>query len=89
MKRSLIIFAALLLALALTSCGDNSNVSLRLTPAERGRIDTLYTAQLDSLRPLWDSMCTQRYDMAVSKAVDSIVQQRMEEEIRLRSRLTD
>ena len=59
---------------ALTACDNQTqNVSLRLTPTERNRIDTLYTSQLDSLRPLWDSLCEQRYPQMVASAVDSIV----------------
>lgn len=71
----------------LTACDNQTqNVSLRLTPTERNRIDTLYTNQLDSLRPIWDSLCEQRYSQMVKLAVDSIVAQRLEEEERLRAR---
>lgn len=62
---------------------------MRLTPTERNRIDTIYTARIDSLRPIWDSLCDVSYQALVDAAVDSIVQQRLEEEARLRSRLTE
>ncbi|PSR14290.1 MAG: hypothetical protein DA408_15235 [Bacteroidetes bacterium] len=84
----MILISAALLALLMTACGGKPvEVSLRLTPKERGQIDTLYTAQLDSLRPLWDSLCEARYETDLRRAIDSIVTQRTEEEIRLRSRL--
>ena len=75
---------------ALTACDNQTqNVSLRLTPTERNRIDTLYTSQLDSLRPIWDSLCELHYSRMVELAVDSIVEQRLEEEERLRARTTN
>lgn len=71
----------------ITACDNQTqNVSLRLTPTERNRIDTLYTSKLDSLRPIWDSLCEQRYPEMVQLAVDSIVNQRLAEEERLRTR---
>jgi hypothetical protein len=70
----------------LSCSGKKQNMSLRLTPTERNRIDTLYTSRLDSLRPIWDSLCEDRYAEVVRLAVDSIVDQRLEEEQRLRAR---
>jgi hypothetical protein len=88
MSRWMILISAALLMLLVAACGGKSaEVSLRLTPKERGQIDTLYTIQLDSLRPHWDSLCEARYETDLRRAVDSIVAQRIEEEIRLRSRL--
>ncbi len=86
MKR-LSFYLTAVLFFVLTACDNQTqNVSLRLTPTERNRIDTLYTNQLDSLRPIWDSLCEQRYPRMVKLAVDSIVKQRLEEEVRLRTR---
>ncbi len=83
----------LLLLLAVLFWGacnsKDTEVNLRLTPNERNRIDTIYTVRLDSLRPIWDSLCEMNYPQMVEEAVDSIVQQRLEEETRLRSRLTE
>ena len=85
--------AILLLLLAVLLWGacnsKDTEVNLRLTPNERNRIDTIYTVRLDSLRPIWDSLCELNYPQMVEEAVDSIVQQRLEEETRLRSRLTE
>ena len=85
--------AILLLLLAVLLWGacnsKDTEVNLRLTPNERNRIDTIYTVRLDSLRPIWDSLCEMNYPQMVEEAVDSIVQQRLEEETRLRSRLTE
>ena len=79
-----------LIFITFTACDNQTqNVSLRLTPTERNRIDTLYTSQLDSLRPIWDSLCDQRYPEMVASAVDSIVKQRLEEEERLRTRISN
>ena len=83
-------FLIVIILFALTTCDNQTqNVSLRLTPTERNRIDTLYTSQLDSLRPIWDSLCELRYSRMVELAVDSIVEQRLEEEERLRARTTN
>jgi len=71
------------------ACNDQPNIELRLTPAERNRIDTLYNARLDSLRPIWDSLCDANYQTLVRNAVDSIVKQRLQEEKRLRARNYD
>ncbi len=70
-------------------CGNNkrTGVDLRLTARERTRIDTVYTERLDSLRPLWDSLCELRHPSIVEAALDSIIEERLEEEARLRARL--
>jgi hypothetical protein len=79
------LFAILLLGLV-SACGNDGNVTLRLTPAERSRIDTLYRIQLDSLRPIWEQACETNYPKMVRAAVDSIVTERIAEEERLRAR---
>lgn len=79
----------LIASLSLSACGSKDTaVNLRLTPTERNRIDTIYTARLDSLRPIWDSLCELNYPTIVEQAVDSIVEQRLEEEAKLRARIT-
>ncbi len=89
MRASVLIIAVVLAALCWHACGKKDAVNLRLTPMERNRIDTIYTVRLDSLRPIWDSLCDVNHEMMVQAAVDSIVQQRLEEEARLRSRFTE
>ena len=70
----------------MTSCGERDSVRLRLTAAERARIDTLYTAKIDSIRPYLDSLCEANFASELEVAVDSIIQQRKLEEERLRAR---
>ena len=92
MKKSSLLSGALLFCILLgwSSCGNNKqDYSLRLTARERTRIDTIYSERLDSLRPIWDSLCDERWQGMVDRAVDSIIQERLEEEARLRARQID
>lgn len=92
MKQSPLLIGILLALLLLgwSSCGKNQqDYSLRLTARERTRIDTIYSQRLDSLRPIWDSLCDERWPGIVDRAVDSIIQERLEEETKLRARLID
>jgi hypothetical protein len=79
-------FFALLMALLAAAC-EQQDVQLRLTSFERNRIDTLYAGQATALRAEVDSLCELRYARMVQEAVDSIVQERLAEEERLRSRI--
>lgn len=80
-------FTVILLIGCLSACGSgDENVTLRLTPAERSRIDTIYRTRLDSLRPIWDLACDTSRPRRLAAAVDSIVSERIEEEERLRAR---
>jgi hypothetical protein len=80
----------IILCCFIAACSDQkTGVSLRLTHAERVRIDSIYTSRLDSLRPLWDSLCEARYDSSLKVAIDSIVSERIEEEVLLRSRFSN
>lgn len=80
---------ALFLFLTLTSCGstDEEMVNVRLTMDEREQIDKMVVAHMDSLRPALDSLCKATFADRVAVAIDSIVQRRLEEEARLRSRI--
>ena len=83
-------FVAIILCCFITACSNQkTGVSLRLTHAERVLIDSIYTSRLDSLRQAWDSLCEAGYDSALKIALDSIVSERIEEEARLRSRLSN
>ena len=74
---------------SLVSCGDTKeNVNLRLTHAENKEIEAIYTGRLDSLRPLWDSLCKTNHDGMVAHALDSIIKERLAEEAILRNRLS-
>ena len=78
-----------MISFSLLSCGGkNTDVNLRLTHAENKKIEALYTSQLDSLRPLWDSLCVLNHDKMVRHALDSIIKERLEEEALLRNRIT-
>lgn len=74
----------------MSACGEQkTDVSLRLTHAEKVRIDSIYTHRLDSLRPVWDSLCEARHNLVLKTAIDSIVAERLEEEARLRARFSN
>lgn len=60
---------------------------VRLTLKERERVDKLVGAHMDSIRPILDSLCAVASYDRVTAATDSIVQRRLEEEARLRSRI--
>lgn len=85
MLRSLVLF----LFLALSACDSSGEepVNIRLTMEEREQIDKMVVAHMDSLRPAMDSFCKATFADRVAVATDSIVQRRLEEEARLRSRI--
>ena len=60
---------------------------IQLTPAQREAYQAIATEEIDSLRPVLDSICTATFEGRVAVATDSIVQERLEEELRLRARL--
>lgn len=75
--------------LCLTTCGGGEDrVELSLTAEQRDTVNARVIAYLDSLRPALDSVCTTTYDYRLERAVDSIVQRRLEGEARLRNRLS-
>lgn len=78
----------LLLCLGFTACSpERDEVRVRLTLKERERVDEIVTTHMDSIRPILDSVCTVTTPDRIAVAVDSIVQRRLEEEARLRSRI--
>ncbi len=77
----------MLVFIAVACSAEKEERRVRLTLKERERVDKLVSAHMDSIRPLLDSVCaTTSYDR-VAQATDSIVQRRLEEEARLRSRI--
>ncbi|MFM9950866.1 MAG: hypothetical protein ACKV1O_23215 [Saprospiraceae bacterium] len=85
MKISLIVVLFFLAALAFgTSCTERE---VRLSANDRQIVDTIYLRRLDSLRPLWDTLCVTNRPMMLKTAVDSLVRIRLEEEARLRARI--
>jgi len=81
--KSLIIPIIILLTF-LSSCTERE---IRLSANDRQTVDTLYLRQLDSLRPLWDTLCATNRPQMLKAAVDSLVRTRLEEEARLRERI--
>lgn len=77
----------LLLLLLTAACGPDEQVRVRLTPKQTDAYQALARATTDSLRPALDSICDATFEARVAAATDSIVQRRLEEEIRLRTRL--
>lgn len=75
------------LVFLLAACGPDEPVNYRLTSKERQRVDTLVAREVKVLRPYMDSLCEVNFAEAVARATDSIVQLRLEEEARLRSRI--
>lgn len=82
-----LLLISLLLTLAACSSDNEEKVNIRLTMDERERIDDLVTQDMDSIRPLYDSICKADFADRVSVVIDSIVQRRLEEEARLRARI--
>ena len=76
-----------LLLLLSVACGPEDEVRIQLTPAQRDAYMAIATAEIDSMRPILDSICTTTFADRVAVATDSIVQLRLEEEVRLRARL--
>ncbi len=83
----LLLSAAALAILILGSCERPEEAPIRLTTSERIRIDTLVNLEIDTLRPVMDSICEVRFDEMVSRALDSIIEVRKREEALLRARI--
>ncbi|MGB3546742.1 MAG: hypothetical protein WBA17_07195 [Saprospiraceae bacterium] len=78
----------LLVVLTLAACdGREEKVTIRLTNEQRRRIDTLAAGQIKDLRLRMDSLCVADFEESVTLVTDSIVQERLEEEARLRARI--
>ena len=84
-KSGLIIFC--IIGLLLGGCKKQGEIRIKLTSRERALIDTMYLERVQTLRPMWDSMCLTKHDSLLQIALDSIIEVRREEEIRLRSRI--
>jgi hypothetical protein len=76
-----------LLFLSFACSTDSGEVTIRLTMEEREQLDKRVSAHMDSLRPVLDSLCTTSFADRVAIMTDSIVQRRLEEEVRLRARI--
>ena len=74
-------------ALCQFSCGEEDGVRIQLTEEQREAYQNLALERIDSLRPLLDSICDATFEDRVAIATDSIVQLRLEEEARLRTRI--
>ncbi|MCO6486882.1 MAG: hypothetical protein J5I98_00625 [Phaeodactylibacter sp.] len=87
MKSVKALLVAPLLAALLAGCEPPEEAPIRLTSRERIRIDTLANQQIDSLRPIMDSICDAAYQEMLDRAVDSLVDVRKREEEKLRARI--
>ena len=83
MKRLSILLPLLLLI----SCGEEEAIRIQLTPDQREEFQAIAAARIDTMRPIMDSLCTATTEARIAAATDSIIQVRLEEEIRLRTRL--
>ena len=73
-------FCFLVLSSALfpfTSCTPDPPPTLNYK--DRQIVDSLFRQQVDSLKPLLDSLCELRFDSAVQQTVDSIMSERQSE----------
>jgi hypothetical protein len=74
----------------LASCGgrnSSSEAKVRLSSNERALMDSLYIKKIETLRPMWDSLCEERFETTMAVAVDSLIRTRIAEEVRLRARI--
>ncbi|HHM21861.1 MAG TPA: hypothetical protein ENJ20_07535 [Bacteroidetes bacterium] len=71
---TLFIVGALTGCLLSVSCTPDPPPTLRFK--DRQIVDSLFRKNVDSLKPLLDSLCDLRFDSAVRYAVDSIIRER-------------
>ena len=78
----------LLLVLFCWACSAETEggVDVRVTSKESKYIDSIMQVEVPLLRNQMDSICAAEMDAAIDRATDSIVQERLEEEARLRAR---
>ncbi|HQU60056.1 MAG TPA: hypothetical protein PLU64_12710 [Saprospiraceae bacterium] len=81
-----IILFAVLLAGGSTAC-EEPEQTIRLTSRERIQIDTLAGHQVDSMRLIMDSVCVSIYHGMIQRALDSLLELRRSEEVKLRARI--
>ena len=79
--------ALLLTALLLAGPGCREKPPLKLTTRQWARVDTLFTEQLPALRAEMDSLCELDFDERVTRAADSLLRIRREEELLLRAKV--
>lgn len=58
-----------------------------LTSEDRNLIDSITKLQAKDLKPYYDSLCDAKFDREVLKAVDSIMEVRLEEIARQKARI--
>lgn len=62
-------------------------LNVRFMPTDRARIDTLVSYRLPTLRDEMDSLCRVNREDLLDRLTDSIVRERLREEMRLRERI--
>lgn len=83
----LLFIAAVGLGMLGCESGSSGEVNVRFMPTDRARIDTLVSNRVPLLRTEMDSICRLRHDALVDRLTDSIVRERLREEMRLRARI--
>ncbi|MEM6877432.1 MAG: hypothetical protein AAF544_02650 [Bacteroidota bacterium] len=68
------------------SADTEGGVDLRITGKESKIIDSIMQAESPIMREYLDSLCDAEMEGSIAAATDSIVQERLEEEARLRAR---
>lgn len=60
-------------------CGCTDDPPPTLTYKDREMVDSLFRLQADTLRPLYDSLCTARRDSLIKSKSDSLMEERLGE----------
>ncbi len=78
-----------LLLLGCVACESTppGELNVRFMPTDRARIDTLVSHRVPALREEMDSLCRENRQALLDRLTDSIVQERLREEMRLRERI--
>jgi hypothetical protein len=79
--------ALLLLGCVACESAPPDELNVRFMPTDRARIDTLVSHRLPALREEMDSLCQVNRPALLDRLTDSIVRDRLREELRLRERI--
>ena len=86
---SRLLLCCLLLIGGLLACDSSlpDEPNIRFMPTDRARIDTLVSHRLPAMRTEMDSLCRLNREDLLDRLTDSIVRERLREEMRLRERI--
>lgn len=71
----------------LPTCEADPSTKIKLSYSERRAVDTLYKERLLLLSPILDSICDTNFEKEVQATIDSILQMRRADEMRLRKKI--